>query len=403
MSIHPRVRAGLVMFLNFFAWGAYLVPMGKYLAKSFPGDSAIIGLAYGIGPLAAMISPLLAGWIADRALAPRKLLALLSLLGGLLIGAVPYVHASGQFQGLLLAHSLCFFAALPILNSVVMASLEDPAKSFGSIRLWGTIGWIASGLLVGSLLSRLDPDIATGPWTFRLAGLALLAVAVLSPGLADPVRSEDAKSSGGMRDYAGLLGDLKFLVFLVCSCLFCIPLALYYAYANFYLSVSGLADSESWMTLGQVSEVVFLALLPVMLARFSAKTVLLAGMACWAVRYALFGYANGATAMLLGGVALHGLCYDFFFVTGQLYADKLAPAGMRNTAQAVVSWATLGLGMWIGNMVAPLLHARYIQVIDGKTLFDPMFWLIPSAFAAALLVVFAIVFRDNSRLTSESR
>lgn len=397
----PRTRAGLVMFLNFFAWGVYLVPMGKYLAKAFPGDPSIIGLAYGVGPLAAMISPLIAGWVADRALAPRKLLAVLSLAGALLIAAVPYVHTTGQFQALLLGHSLCFFAALPLLNSVVMASLQDPAKSFGAIRLWGTIGWIVSGLLIGSLLSRFDPAIATGPWTFRLAGMALLLVAAIAPMLADPVDARDAKPAAGTSALT-LLGDAKFLVFLVCSCLFCIPLALYYAYANLFLSTSGLADSESWMTLGQVSEVVFLALLPVMLARFSAKTVLLVGMACWSLRYALFGYADGMTAMLLGGVALHGLCYDFFFVTGQLYADKLAPAGMRNTAQAVVSWATLGLGMWIGNMVAPLLHARYISEVGGKVTFDPMFWLIPALFAAVLLAIFSVVFRDNSRLTSES-
>jgi len=390
------------MFLNFFAWGVYLVPMGKYLSKAFPGDTAVIGLAYAVGPLAAMISPLIAGWIADRALAPRKLLGLLSFFGALLISAVPYVHTTGQFQALLLAHSLCFFAALPILNSVVMASLEDPAKSFGSIRLWGTIGWIASGLLIGSLLSRYDAEIATGPWTFRLAGLALLVVAALAPGLADPINIEDAKPSKGANSYFVLLGNAKFLIFLVCSCLFCIPLALYYAYANTFLSVSGLADSESWMTLGQVSEFIFLALLPVMLARFSAKTVLLAGMACWALRYALFGYANGATAMLIGGVALHGLCYDFFFVTGQLYADKLAPAGMRNTAQAIVSWATLGLGLWIGYMIAPLLDAGYIHEVDGKKVFDPMFWLVPAGFAAVLLVLFSVIFRDNSRLTTET-
>jgi len=401
MFLTPRARAGLVMFLNFFAWGVYLVPMGKYLARAFPGDTAITGLAYGVGPLAAMISPLLAGWVADRALAPRKLLAVLSLAGALLIASVPYVHAPAQFQGLLLAHSLCFFAALPILSSVVMASLEDPARSFGAIRLWGTVGWIASGLLIGSLLSRLDADVATGPWTFRLAGLALLGVAALAPGLADPVRGEDAAAKG-VSGARAIFGDAKFIVFLVCSCLFCIPLALYYAYANRFLAVSGLADSESWMTLGQVSEVVFLALLPVMLARFSAKTVLLVGMGCWALRYALFGYAGGSTAMLLGGVALHGLCYDFFFVTGQLYADKLAPAGMRHTAQAVVSWATLGLGMWIGNMVAPLLHARFIHEVDGKTVFDPMFWLVPAVFAAALLALFSVVFRDDSRLTSGS-
>ncbi len=397
----PRYRAGLVMFLNFFAWGVYLVPMGKYLTKAFPGDTTVIGLAYGVGPLAAMISPLIAGWIADRAIAPRKLLALLSLVAALLIASIPYVHSAGQFQALLLAHSLCFFAALPILNSVVMASLEDPAKSFGSIRLWGTIGWIGSGLLIGSVLSRWDSEIATGPWTFRLAGLALIGVAMLSPALADPLPSKETKSSGGISGYA-ILGDAKFLVFLVCSCLFCIPLALYYAYANFFLSTAGLADSESWMTLGQVSEVLFLALLPVVLVRFSAKTVLLVGMACWALRYALFGYANGASAMLLTGVALHGLCYDFFFVTGMLYADKLAPAGMRNTAQAIVSWATLGLGMWIGNMIAPLLHARYIHEVDGKTVFDPMFWLVPAGFAAVLLVLFSIIFRDNSRLTTET-
>ena len=399
----PRIQAGIVMFLTFFGWGVFLVPMGPYLAKAFPSDSTVIGYAYGMGPLAAMISPLVAGWLADRAFAPRKLLAILAAVAGGLLFLLPAAATPGEFRLGLFLHSLAFFAALPLLNSVVMASLADPGREFGAIRLWGTIGWIVSGVALGTVLPHFaGPDVATSPLIFQLGGVALALVGLLAPGLADPAPTA-AKSETAPGGIGRLLSDGKFLLFLVFSVLFCIPLALYYSYANTFLKSAGIGQTETFMTAGQVSEVAFLALLPLLVTRFSAKTILMVGMACWALRYWLFAEFPASGAALFVAIALHGACYDFFFVTGTLYADRKAPEGLRNTAQSVVAWATLGLGLFLGNLLAPQLHARFITTgPDGALAFAPEFWLYPAAFAAALLVVFALVFRDGTRL-SEAR
>ena len=397
-----RFIAGLVMFLTFFGWGVFFVPMGSYLATIYPKDETIIGAAYSMGPLAAMISALLAGWLADRSFSPRLLLAVLSALGGLLLVYAPHAGGPSAFQAVLFAHSLCFFAALPLLNSVVLASLDDPGRQFGAIRLWGTIGWIVSGVLVGTVLAKYyDPAVATQPVIFYLGGAALVLVAGCCLLLADPVKKEAGPAvTGGLWR---LLGDGKFLLFLVFSVLFCIPLALYYSYANTFLKSAGIGQTETFMTAGQVSEVVFLALLPLLAVRFSAKTILLFGMACWALRYWLFAEFPSSGLALFTAIAIHGACYDFFFVTGTLYADRKAPEGLRNTAQSVLTWATLGLGLFIGNRIAPLLHERFITVVDGKTVFAKEFWLYPSAFALVLLVVFALVFHDDTRLSDKAK
>jgi nucleoside transporter len=397
----PRILAGIVMFLTFFGWGVFFVPMGPYLAKAFAGDTTVIGIAYGMGPLAAMISPLVAGWLADRAFSPRKLLAFLGAAAGGLLFLMPGAESARAFQATLFVHSLCFFAALPLLNAVVMASLSDPGREFGAIRLWGTIGWIVSGVALGSVLPLyLGPDVATNGVIFQLGGGALILMALGAFWLADPapVAAEEKSSlSGGI---GKLLGDAKFLLFLVFSVLFCIPLALYYSYANSFLKSAGISQTETFMTAGQVSEVVFLALLPLLAVRFTAKTILLVGMACWALRYAIFAEFPSSGAALFVAIALHGACYDFFFVTGTLYADRKAPAGLRNTAQSVVAWATLGLGLFIGNLLAPALHSRFITTgADGAMVFAREFWLYPSLFALGLLVVFALVFRDDTRLS----
>lgn len=397
----PRLLAGLVMFLTFFGWGVFFVPMGPYLAKAFPNDTTVIGLAYGMGPLAAMISPLLAGWLADRAFSPRKLLAGLGAVAGGLLFLLPAATTAREFQVGLFVHSLAFFAALPLLNAVVMASLADPGREFGAIRLWGTVGWIVSGVAVGTLLPRfLGPDVATQPVIFQLGGAALVLTALGAFQLADPLpKSEGSASAPG--GVGRLLGDPKFLLFLVFSVLFCIPLALYYSYANSFLKSAGVGQTETFMTAGQVSEVVFLALLPLLATRLTAKTILLVGMACWALRYWLFAEFPSSGAALFAAIALHGACYDFFFVTGTLYADRKAPEGLRNTAQSVVAWATLGLGLFVGNLLAPLLHARFISKgADGAMVFAREFWLYPSLFALGLLVVFALVFRDDTRLSA---
>jgi nucleoside transporter len=396
-----RILAGLVMFLTFFGWGVFFVPMGPYLAKAFPDDTTVIGIAYGMGPLAAMISPLVAGWLADRAFSPRKLLAGLAAVAGGLLFLLPSAGTAREFQVGLFIHSLAFFAALPLLNAVVMASLADPGREFGSIRLWGTIGWIVSGVAIGSLLPLcLGSDVATQPVIFQLGGGALILMSLAAIRLADPAPKEASAETAAPGGVGRLLGDPKFLLFLVFSVLFCIPLALYYSYANSFLKSAGIGQTETFMTAGQVSEVVFLALLPLLATRLTAKTILLIGMACWALRYWLFAEFPSSGAALFVAIALHGACYDFFFVTGTLYADRKAPEGLRNTAQSVVAWATLGLGLFIGNLLAPVLHARFIAAgPDGAMVFAREFWLTPSLFALGLLVVFALVFRDDTRLS----
>jgi hypothetical protein len=193
------------------------------------------------------------------------------------------------------------------------------------------------------------------------------------------------------------------MVFLVFSFLFCIPLALYFTYANAFIASRGVANPEAIMTIGQYSEIVFLLLLPFAFNYLTAKRALLVGMAFWALRYAIFAKSGNTEWMLITGVALHGLCYDFFFVTGMQYADRRAPAGLRNLAQSAVSWVTLGLGLWAGNMIAPLLDSRFIdRTKPGVLVFKDEFWLYPSAFAAVLLVVFALFYKDDTRLSDKA-
>jgi nucleoside transporter len=401
--MNPRVLAGLVMFLTFFSWGVYLVPMGKYLPTVFSDDKTVTGFAYAMGPLAAMISPLLAGWLADRTFAPRKFLAILTLVAGGILFLLPLASTPLEFRIGLFIHSLAFFAALPLLNSVVMASLADPGREFGAIRLWGTIGWIVSGVALGTILPKfLGTDVATSPLIFQLGGATLMLVGLLARGLADPAPvAKSTIASGGI---GRLLSDSKFLLFLVFSVLFCIPLALYYSHANRFLASAGIDQTETFMTVGQLSEVAFLLLLPVLATRFSAKAILMFGMACWALRYWLFAEFPSSESTLFVAIALHGACYDFFFVTGMLYADRKAPEGLRNTAQSVVAWATLGLGLFIGNLLSPLLEKNFISKdAKGLDVFASEFWLYPAAFAVALLVVFALVFRDDTRLSESQK
>jgi nucleoside transporter len=396
------VLSAVVMFLTLFAWGSYFVPMGRYLSVAFPGDAAVTGFAYGAGPLAAMVSPLIAGWLADKAISARKLFCILGLLGAALLWLVPSGMSTFAFSALLFGHALCYFAALPLLNALVLAVLGDKAQFFPWFRVSGTFGWIASGFAVAYCAGFLDlKEVATSPIIFKVGGAAFAVAGVLALFLADPAAEAAESSSEPKPGVGALLADRKFLVFLLFSFLFCIPLALYFSYANQFLASSGIKHPEAVMSLGQVSEVVFLLLLPFAFYFLSAKRALLVGMACWSLRYALFATAGGSEAFLVAGILLHGVCYDFFFVTGMQYANRRAPAGLRNLAQSAVAWVTLGFGLWAGNMVAPLLDARFIDRTNpASPVFRPEFWAYPSAFAAVLLLVFALLYRDDTRLSS---
>jgi MFS family permease len=393
--------AAAVMFLTLFAWGVYFVPMGRYLSVAFPGDPNVTGFAYGAGPLAAMISALLAGWLADRAISARRLFFILAVVGGALLWLVPMGKAASAFSGLLFCHALCYFAALPLLNAIVLRTLGSDSQYFPWFRSSGTIGWIASGYAIGFAAKAMGlADVATDAVIFKMGAVAFVAAGVLALFLASEAA---AKSDAPAPSVFTLLADAKFMVFLVFSFLFCIPLALYFTYANTFIASRGVAHPEAIMTIGQYSEIVFLLLLPFAFNYLTAKRALLVGMACWALRYAIFAKSGNTEWMLITGVALHGLCYDFFFVTGMQYADRRAPAGLRNLAQSAVSWVTLGLGLWAGNMIAPLLDSRFIDRTNpASPVFKDEFWLYPSAFAAVLLVVFALFYRDDTRLSDQA-
>jgi len=397
--------AAAVMFLTLFAWGVYFVPMGRYLSVAFPGDPNVTGFAYGAGPLAAMISALLAGWLADKAISARRLFFVLAVVGGVLLWLVPSGKTASAFSGLLFCHALCYFAALPLLNAIVLRTLGADSQYFPWFRSSGTIGWIASGYAIGFAAKAMGlADVATDAVIFKMGAVAFVAAGVLALFLA----SEDSEQAATKADAPApsvfaLLADAKFMVFLVFSFLFCIPLALYFTYANTFIASRGVAHPEAVMTIGQYSEIVFLLLLPFAFNYLTAKRALLVGMACWALRYAIFAKSGNTEWMLITGVALHGLCYDFFFVTGMQYADRRAPAGLRNLAQSAVSWVTLGLGLWAGNMIAPLLDSRFIDRSNpAQLVFKDEFWLYPSAFAAVLLVVFALFYKDDTRLSDKA-
>jgi nucleoside transporter len=402
-KIPAYVLSAVVMFLTLFAWGSYFVPMGRYLSVHFPGDASVTGFAYGAGPLAAMVSPLIAGWLADRAMKPRYLFCTLGLVGGALLWCVPMATTTFGFSTLLFLHALCYFAALPLLNAMVLKALAEHSQFFPWFRVSGTLGWIASGFVVAfvgnHLLSGLE--VATSAKIFQIGALAMVVAGLLALGFkseAEAAQENGAESKGSVWE---LLADKQFQVFLLFSFLFCIPLSLYFSYANQFLATRGVAHPEAVMTLGQVSEVVFLLLLPFALYFLSAKHALLVGMACWAIRYAIFAVAGTQESWLIAGILLHGVCYDFFFVTGMQYADRRAPAGLRNLAQSAVAWVTLGLGLWAGNMIAPLLDSRFIDRTNpAAPVFRPEFWAYPSAFAGLLLIIFAVFYRDNTRLSS---
>ena len=439
MSDNKFLRYGIaaaVMFLTLFAWGVYFVPMGRYLSVAFPGDPNVTGFAYGAGPLAAMISALVAGWLADKAISAKLLFCLLAVVGGGLLWLVPMDGASAvvcsylglsksasSFSILLFCHALCYFAALPLLNAIVLQALGKDSQFFPWFRSSGTIGWIISGYAIG-LAAKVFviKDAGLDPIIFKIGAVAFIAAGVLALLLRDQsaCAKQDNKadvpppvvtvrmSDGTVEERTIpqvfiLISDTKFMVFLVFSFLFCIPLALYFTYANAFIASRGVANPEAIMTIGQYSEIVFLLLLPFAFNYLTAKRALLVGMAFWALRYAIFAKSGNTEWMLITGVALHGLCYDFFFVTGMQYADRRAPAGLRNLAQSAVSWVTLGLGLWAGNMIAPLLDSRFIdRTKPGVLVFKDEFWLYPSAFAALLLVVFALFYKDDTRLSDKA-
>lgn len=339
------------MFLQFFVWGSWFVTLFLVLGKA--GLSSIIADSYGTAPIAAMIAPLFLGLIADRFFSSEKVMALLMLIGGVLMLLVPGAIAEGKgtlVYWLFMGHMLCYMPTLGLGNTIAFSNL--PRDVFPKVRVWGTIGWIAAGLIAGFLGWSNSVNL------FMMAGWAAIALGVFSfllPKTPPPLAGQPVDIRAlFMVDAFSLLKRVPFLVFIVCSTLICIPLAYYYSNASVFLQNMGFEQAASAMSIGQMSEIFFMLLVPFFFRKLGVKKMILVGMGAWVVRYLLFAFGapDQVAWMLFAGIALHGICYDFFFVTGFMYADREAPKALRGQAQSMLVFFTQGIGMYIGFKVA---------------------------------------------------
>jgi nucleoside transporter len=400
VSTAIKLRLSVMMFLEFFIWGAWFVTMGSYLTGSLGVSGAESALAYSTQSWGAIIAPFIIGLIADKYVNAERLLGVIHLIGA----ALMYFLASAtQFDGFypyLLVYMILYMPTLALVNAISFRQMDDPARHFGSIRVWGTVGWIVAGLAISYAFAWDSPAGITGGLlrnTFLMAAVASLALGVFSFTL--PRTPPHQGEAGGLREALGvdalaLLRDRNFLIFFLASILICIPLAFYYQHANQFLTEIQVANAAGIQTLGQMSEVVFMLLVPFFLKRFGMKMTLLIGMLAWAARYVLFAYGNSGELvfMLILGIALHGVCYDFFFVSGQVFTDSKAGPRYKSAAQGLITLATYGVGMLIGFWVAGQLTDAF--AVEGGHDWRSI-WLYPAAFAAVVAVVFAVLFRNE--------
>jgi nucleoside transporter len=400
MPASTRLKLSTLMFLQYFVWGAWSVTMGTWLGATLRFSGQEIGLAYGTTAVAAMVSPFFVGMIADRYFATEKLLAALHGAGAAILFWASTQTAFGPFYAVLLGYALCYMPTLALSNAISFRQMRDPAREFPSIRVLGTIGWIAAGLFIGTLgleATAVPMRIAAGG---SLAlGLFCLALPHTPPArVAGRVTARDVLGLDALR----LLRDRSFAVFVLGSFLICIPLQFYYTFANPFLNELGVSNAAGKMTLGQMSEIGFLLVMPWFFRRLGVKYVLLVGMAAWAARYVLFAAGdNGAMVWALyAGILLHGVCYDFFFVTGQIYVDQRAPVDLRAAAQGLIAFVTLGIGMFIGSLVSGRVVDAFVVSGEPSLHAWDRIWLVPAAGAAVVLALFALFFRAGRSETA---
>jgi nucleoside transporter len=402
MTTGIRVKLSTMMFLEFFIWGAWFVTLGAFLDKTLHATGVQAGSVFSTQSWGAIIAPFVIGLIADRYFNAEKILGILHIAGAVLMYQMYKATDVAGFYPYVLGYMVLYMPTLALVNSVSFNQMTDPEKEFSSIRVWGTIGWILAGLAI-SYLFHWDSQngIAQGFLrnTFLMAGIASLVLGLFSftlPNTPPKVAKGEKVSVSQVLglDALKLLKDKNFAVFFVASILICIPLAFYYQNAGAFLADIKVDNPTGKMTIGQGSEVLFLLCLPIFFKKFGFKKTILVGMLAWAVRYAMFAYGNAGelSFLLIIGIALHGVCYDFFFVSGQIYTDSKAGIQYKSAAQGMITLATYGVGMLIGFYIAGLISDSYNSPAghDWK-----MIWLIPAGIAAVVFILFVLFFKDK--------
>jgi len=403
MKVSRFIQLSIMMFLEFFIWGGWFVTLGSFMGNNLESSGAETAMAFSTQSWGAIVAPFIIGLIADRFFNAERILAVLHLMGAVLMYQMSQASGFSEFYPYILGYMIVYMPTLALVNSISFYQMKDPAKYFPYVRVFGTLGWIVAGLII-SFVFKWDAaeNIANGMLsnTFMMVAIASAVLGLYSFSLPKtPPQNKGGTSSLSEilgLDALKLLKDRNFLVFFVSSVLICIPLAFYYQNISPFLTELKVENSTAWASLGQVSEVFFMLLLPFFFKKYGFKKTLLFGMLAWGVRYALFAFGNAGDLffMLILGIALHGICYDFFFVSGQIYTDSKAGEKYKNAAQGLITLATYGIGMLIGFWVAG-------QIVDKNALADGTHtwqdvWLFPAVFAIGVLILFGLFFKNET-------
>lgn len=394
MNVSIFTKLSLMMFLEYFIWGAWYVTMGTYMTEFLHANGVNIGAAYSALAIATMISPFFVGMVADRFFAAQRIMGVLHLVGGGLLFLATIITNNTAFYWVILIYSLLYMPTIALSNSIAFQQMTDPGKQFPWIRVFGTLGWIVAGLLIGFLA------IEKTPATFYMAAIASASLGLFSFILPNtpPKASADTSASSALGTEAFVLfKDKSYVIFFIAAILVCIPLSFYYGFANVFLNAIGLESAASKMILGQVSEAIFILAIPFLFNSIGVKKMILLGMLAWILRYIFFAFGDtGVNAwMLYAGIILHGVCYDFFFVTGYMYTEKKAGEKIKNAAQGLFTFATYGVGMFIGTWFSGFTTDHY--AVKGVFQWKEI-WFVPAYIALAVLIYFILFFRDEKEI-----
>ncbi len=398
-----KTRLSIMMFLQFFIWGAWFVTLGTYLSKGLGFDGLQIGRAYSAMPWGAVIAPFIVGMIADRFFSAQKVMAFMHLVGGAILFYAATVTDFVSLFWVLIAYAICYNPTLGLVNAISFSKMDNPEKQFPAIRVFGTAGWIIAGLIIGFMKVE-DQNIP-----MKIAASASVLLGIFSLFLPDtPPKSLGHKVT--VSDVLGLetlklMKDRSFAVFVIGSLLICIPLTFYYNFTNMFLNDVGVANAAGKMTMGQMSEVVFMIVMPFFFVRLGVKKMLLTGMLAWVGRYLLFAFGSPDSLvwMYYLGILLHGICYDFFFVTGQIYVDNTAPKAIQAQAQGFIAFITYGVGMVIGSNLSGMVVKHFTTVstsaegVVESVMAWQKIWLTPAILAGAILILFALLFKERDK------